>query len=149
MDGTTTPWPATRCSAGIPDETLSTMIVLPANDISLVEKTLAEDDDVAAIILEPTGSHMGHHAVTAEFVRGLREVTARYGVVLIFDEVVTGFRTSKGGAQEYYGITPDMCTMAKILGGGLPGGAVGGKAEIINMIEMTGDPEHDNHRRVQ
>ena len=70
-------------------------------------------------------------------------------MVLIFDEVVTGFRTSKGGAQEYYGITPDMCTMAKILGGGLPGGAVGGKAEIINMIEMTGDPEHDNHRRVQ
>ena len=134
---------------GIPDETLSTMIVLPPNDISLVEKTLAEDDDVAAIILEPTGSHMGQHAVTPEFVRGLRDVTARYGVVLIFDEVVTGFRTSKGGAQEYYGLMPDMCTMAKILGGGLPGGAVGGKAEIINMIEMTGDPEHDNNRRVQ
>ena len=134
---------------GIPEETLSTMIVLPPNDISVVEKTLAEDDDIAAIILEPTGSHMGTHAVTPEFVSGLREITKRRGVVLIFDEVVTGFRTSKGGAQEYYDITPDMCTMAKILGGGLPGGAVAGKAEIINMIEMTGDPEHDQNRRVQ
>ncbi len=134
---------------GIPEETLSTMIVLPPNDISLVERTLSQDDDVAAVILEPTGSHMGHHAVTPEFVLGLREVTERYGAALIFDEVVTGFRTSKGGAQEYYGIMPDMCTMAKILGGGLPGGAVAGRAEIINMIEMTGDPEHDSRRRVQ
>ena len=134
---------------GIPEEVLNTMIVLPPNDISLVDSTLAEDGDIAAIIMEPTGSHMGAHAVTQEFVSGLRDVTERYGVVLIFDEVVTGFRVSKGGAQEYYGITPDMCTMAKILGGGLPGGAVAGKADIINMIEMTGDPAHDQHRRVQ
>ena len=134
---------------GIPEETLDSMIVLPPNDLNAVELTLSQRSDIAAIILEPTGSHMGQHAVTQDFVKGLREATRQYGVVLIFDEVVTGFRTSRGGAQEYYGITPDMCTMAKILGGGLPGGAVAGKAEIINMIEMTGDPVHDNSRRVQ
>jgi glutamate-1-semialdehyde 2,1-aminomutase len=68
--------------------------------------------------------------------------------VLIFDEVVTGFRTSKGGAQEYYGVTPDVTTMAKILGGGLPGGGVAGKAEIINMIETGDDPEYNHSRRI-
>jgi glutamate-1-semialdehyde 2,1-aminomutase len=67
---------------------------------------------------------------------------------LIFDEVVTGFRISKGGAQEYYGITPDLTTLAKILGGGLPGGAVTGKASIINMLETTDDPDHNKSRRI-
>ena len=133
---------------GIPQETISTMIVLPPNDISVVERTLQDNDDVAAIILEPTGAHMGLHAIRPSFLGELREVTERYRVVLIFDEVVTGFRTSKGGAQEYYGVTPDMTTMAKILGGGLPGGAVAGKADIINMIEARGDPEHDRYRRI-
>ena len=133
---------------GIPQETLSTMIVLPPNEISIVEKTLLEHDDVAAIILEPTGAHMGQFAVRPSFLGELREVTERYGVVLIFDEVVTGFRTSKGGAQEYYGVTPDVTTMAKILGGGLPGGAVGGKADIINMIETRDDPEYNQYRRI-
>ena len=70
------------------------------------------------------------------------------GIVLIFDEVVTGFRISKGGAQEYYGITPDLTTLAKILGGGLPGGAVTGKAELINMLETTDDPNHNKLRRI-
>ena len=68
--------------------------------------------------------------------------------MLIFDEVVTGFRTSKGGTQEYYGVTPDMTTLAKILGGGLPGGAVVGKADIINMIASRGDPEYDQSQRI-
>ena len=133
---------------GIPKETLSTMIVLPPNDISIVEKALRENDDVAAVILEPTGAHMGLYPVVPRFLGELREVTERYGVVLIFDEVVTGFRTSKGGAQAYYGVTPDMTAMAKILGGGLPGGAVAGKAELIDMIEARGDPEYDRHRRI-
>ena len=82
------------------------------------------------------------------FLQELREVTEQHGVILIFDEVVTGFRTSNGGAQEYYGITPDMTTMAKILGGGLPGGAVGGKAEIIDMIATRDDPEYNQSRRI-
>ena len=133
---------------GIPKETLSTMIVLPPNDISVVEKTLQDHDDVAAIIFEPTGCHMGQTPIRPSFLGELREVTERYGVVLIFDEVVTGFRTSKGGAQEYYGVTPDICSLAKILGGGLPGGAVAGKAEIIDMIQLTGDPEFNRTRRV-
>lgn len=132
---------------GLPKETMSTMIVLEPNDISLVEKAIQENE-VAAVILEPTGAHMGQHPVLPSFLTELRELTTRYGVVLIFDEVVTGFRTSKGGAQGYYGVTPDMSSLAKILGGGLPGGAICGKAELIDMIQTTDDPEYNHLRRV-
>ena len=134
---------------GIPAETLSTMIVLPPNDIETFERTLQNDDDIAAVILEPTGAHMGLEPILPEFLQQLREVTERYGVVLIFDEVVTGFRVSRGGAQEYFGIRPDLTTLAKILGGGLPGGAVTGKADIINMIEdRPGDAEYNRNGRI-
>lgn len=133
---------------GIPEETLSTMIVLPPNDISIVEQTLLKDVDVAAIILEPTGAHMGLEPILPSFLQELRKVTTKHGVILIFDEVVTGFRISKGGAQEFYDVTPDMTTLAKILGGGLPGGAVAGRADIINMIEPTADPDWNNKRRI-
>jgi glutamate-1-semialdehyde 2,1-aminomutase len=134
---------------GIPSETLSTMMVLPPNDIDTVERALRENDDVAAVILEPTGAHMGAVPMLPEFLQQLREVTARHEVVLIFDEVVTGFRTSRGGAQAYFGIEPDVTTLAKILGGGLPGGAVTGKAAIIDMIEAReGDAEFNRYRRI-
>ncbi len=134
---------------GIPAETLSTMLVLPPNDIETFERMLQNDDDIAAVILEPTGAHMGLEPILPEFLHQLREVTERYGVVLIFDEVVTGFRVSRGGAQEYFGIRPDLTTLAKILGGGLPGGAVTGKADIINMIEdRPGDAEYNRNRRI-
>ena len=133
---------------GIPKATLDTMVLLPINDISVVERALQNDDDIAGIILEPTGAHMGAIPILPSFLQELRDVTERYGVVLIFDEVVTGFRTSKGGAQDLYGITPDMTTLAKILGGGLPGGAVCGRADIINMIETTDDPEWNSTRRI-
>ena len=133
---------------GIPKATLDTMVLLPINDIAVVEKALQDDNDIAGIILEPTGAHMGAIPILPSFLQELRDVTERYGVVLIFDEVVTGFRTSKGGAQELYGITPDVTTLAKILGGGLPGGAVCGKADIINMIETTDDPEWNSTRRI-
>lgn len=134
---------------GIPAETLSTMLVLPPNDIETFERALQNDDDIAAVILEPTGAHMGLEPILPEFLHQLREVTERYGVVLIFDEVVTGFRTARGGAQEYFGIRPDLTTLAKILGGGLPGGAVTGKADIINMIEdRPGDAEYNRNRRI-
>ncbi len=135
-------------NGGIPDETASTMIVLEPNDISLVEETLRANDDVAAVILEPTGAHMGQDSIGPGFLAELRELTRRYGVVLIFDEVVTGFRVSRGGAQGHYGITPDMSTHAKILGGGLPGGGVTGKAEIIDMIQLSDDPGFNSTRRV-
>ena len=117
------------------------MIVLPPNDIDAVEQTLQRSDDIAAIILEPTGAHMGLEPIRPGFLHELRDITEKNGVVLIFDEVVTGFRVAKGGAQSLYGVTPDMTTMAKILGGGLPGGAVAGKADIINMIEGGNDPD--------
>jgi len=133
---------------GIPKATLDTMVLLPINDIAVVEKALQNDNDIAGIILEPTGAHMGAIPILPSFLQELRDVTERYSVVLIFDEVVTGFRTSKGGAQELYGITPDVTTLAKILGGGLPGGAVCGKADIINMIETTDDPEWNSTRRI-
>ena len=133
---------------GIPQETLSTMIVLPPNDIAVVEKTLKEDDDIAAITLEPTGAHMGQYPIMPSFLSELREVTERYGVVLMFDEVVTGFRTSLGGAQEYYGVTPDVTTLAKILGGGLPGGAVVGRADIIDMISTRNDAGYNQSQRI-
>ena len=135
-------------TGGIPDETQRTMIGLAHNDISTVEKTLADDGDIAGIILEPTGAHMGMDPIVPSFLTELREVTQRYGVVLIFDEVVTGFRTSKGGAQEYYGVTPDVTTLAKILGGGLPGGGVCGRADIIDTIAVSDDPEYDRIHRI-
>lgn len=133
---------------GIPQETLSTMIVLPPNDISIVEDTLQNNSDIAAIILEPTGAHMGQFPIRPSFLNELRQVTEKHKVILMFDEVVTGFRTSKGGAQAYYGVTPDMTTMAKILGGSLPGGAVSGRADIINMIETREDPIWNKTRRI-
>ena len=91
---------------------------------------------------------MGLYPIEPSFLGELREVTERHGVVLIFDEVVTGFRTSKGGAQAYYGVTPDMTTMAKILGGGLPGGAVAGRAEIVDMIATRDDAAFNRDRRI-
>ena len=133
---------------GIPRETLNTMIVLPPNDMAALEWAMLGNNDIAAIILEPTGAHMGLEPISAAFLADLRALTERHGVVLIFDEVVTGFRVSKGGAQELYGVTPDMTTMAKILGGGLPGGAVAGKADIINMIQNGPDPEYNHNRRI-
>ena len=133
---------------GVPREALETMVVLPPNDISAVERTLRDSEDVAGVILEPTGSHMGRVPIMPSFLAELREVTARHGVVLIFDEVVTGFRTARGGAQEFYGVTPDLSTHAKILGGGLPGGAVAGKADIIDMIQLRDDAEFNRSRRI-
>ena len=97
-------------AGGIPVETASTVISIEPNDIGLVERTLSAEADVAAVIVEPTGAHMGDTPLRPSFLGELREVTERYGVVLIFDEVVTGFRMSKGGAQGLYGVTPDMCT---------------------------------------
>ena len=93
-----------RGNGGIPNATLSTMGVLPPNDIDQVEEALKSNEDIAAVILEPTGAHMGTLPVYPSFLRELREVTQRYNVLLIFDEVVTGFRVSPGGAQSKFGV---------------------------------------------
>jgi len=138
-----------RSSPGIPVESWSSMVIVPSGDLAAVEAALNRDKDIAALILEPTGAHYGQLPFDIpNYLKGLRELTDSHQVVLIFDEVVTGFRASPGGAQVRYGITPDLTTFAKIVAGGLPGGAVGGKAEIIDMIAQRGDPDWDNTHRV-
>ena len=139
-------YPAT----GIPQATRSTVTTLPAADPAAVDpeavdRTLAAGD-VAAVMLEPTGGAMGYYALDPAFLHRLREITARRGVLLIFDEVVTGFRVSKGGAQERYGVRPDLTTLAKILAGGLPGGATGGRRELLNVLAFP--PDVDPRRRI-
>ena len=138
-----------RSAPGIPEATWGTMVVVPTGDLGAVEDAIKRDPDIAAIILEPTGAHYGQLPFdTPNYLKGLRELTAQNGVVLIFDEVVTGFRASPGGTQVRYGISPDLTTMAKIVAGGLPGGVVGGKADIIDMIAHRNDPAWDNTHRV-
>jgi len=134
-------------SAGVPEATLSNTISIPQNDIDEVERRLAEGD-VAAVILEPTGASWGTLPLRDGFLADLRQATARHNTVLIFDEVVTGFRVSPGGAQALYGVTPDLTAMAKILAGGLPGGGVAGRADIISLIEFRDDPDWNNRQRV-
>ena len=138
-----------RPAPGIPAESWGSMVIVPAGDLNPVEQAMERDADIAAIILEPTGAHYGQLPFDVPaYLAGLRALCDQHGVVLIFDEVVTGFRASSGGAQVRYGITPDLTTMAKIVAGALPGGAVGGKADIVDMIAQRGDPEWDNTERV-
>ncbi len=125
---------------GIPDEVET--IVIPPNDLPALERTLADDQQIGAVILEPTGGHWGAVPIRGEFLRALRELTTRHGQMLIFDEVITGFRVAPGGAQEYYGIKPDLTTLAKIVAGGLPGGAVAGRADLLDQISVrAGKPK--------
>jgi glutamate-1-semialdehyde 2,1-aminomutase len=119
---------------GIPKEVGDQTVTIPPNDLTLVERTLASDPEIAAIILEPTGGHWGAVPIRGEFLRGLRELANRFGQVLIFDEVITGFRVHPGGAQAHYGVQPDMTTLAKILAGGLPGGALAGRVDLMEQI---------------
>ncbi|MDA1188192.1 MAG: aminotransferase class III-fold pyridoxal phosphate-dependent enzyme [Chloroflexi bacterium] len=112
---------------GIPEQTRETMVILPY-DLGAVERTLNSDSDIAAVIFQ------GNVVIEPTFVQKLRVLTERKGVLLIIDEVVSGFRWSRSGAQGIADVTPDLSTMAKILAGGLPGGAVGGRAEVIDTI---------------
>ncbi len=138
-----------RVSTGIPEASWGSMVILPSGDLGAVEDALNRDQDIAGLILEPTGAHYGQLPFdTQDYLIGIRDLTERHGVVLIFDEVVTGFRASPGGTQVRYSITPDLTTMAKIVAGALPGGVVGGRAEIIDMIAHRGDPDWDNRLRV-
>jgi glutamate-1-semialdehyde 2,1-aminomutase len=121
---------------GVVDGINENVILLPPNDPEALRRTLASRDDIAAVIIEPTGSSFGRVPTADGFLAILREATAKSGVLLIFDEVITGFRVSPGGAQAHFGITPDLTTMAKIVAGGLPGGAVGGRAEILDHLDF-------------
>lgn len=134
-------------SAGVPASVSANTISVPQNDIDIVERKLAEDD-VAAVILEPTGASWGTLPLQDGFLARLREATDRHGTVLVFDEVVTGFRVSPGGAQQRYGVKPDITTLAKVLAGGLPGGAVAGKADIVSLLEFRDGAGWNSERRV-
>lgn len=126
-------------SAGVPADFAKHTLTLPFNDIAAVEKTLAEvGQTVACIIVEPVAGNMNCVPPAPGFLEGLREQCDEHGVVLIFDEVMTGFRVSLGGAQAHYGITPDLSTFGKIVGGGMPVGCFGGKREIMGCIAPLG-----------
>jgi glutamate-1-semialdehyde 2,1-aminomutase len=127
---------------GIPPEVASQTVVVPPNDPDLVERTLAKDSSIGCLILEPTGGHWGAIPIRGDFLRALRDITTKKRVLLIFDEVITGFRVHPGGAQAYYGVKPDLTTLAKILAGGLPGGCVAGRADILDFIAIRpGQPK--------
>jgi glutamate-1-semialdehyde 2,1-aminomutase len=136
------PW-----SAGVPTSTLDQILLCPPNDIKAVE-TVLQRGDVAAVILEPAGGGSSTIPTIPGYLQELRSLTERLGVVLIFDEVISGFRYSPGGAQAYFGVTPDMTTLAKIVAGGLPGGAVVGKKPLMSMMARRGDPVWDRSQRV-
>jgi glutamate-1-semialdehyde 2,1-aminomutase len=126
-------------SLGIPEETTRNTIVVPFNDAEKFEAAVkANKDDLAAVIVEPVIGNIGVVLPKPGFLETLRELTESYGVVLIFDEVITGFRLALGGAQEFYGVTPDMATLGKILGGGFPMAAYVGKEEIMRMVAPSG-----------
>ena len=120
--------------ASLPVSLQDTLIAAP-NDTEQVEHWLATRDDIAALILEPTGATFGQIPTTVETLRRLRELTTRYGVLLIFDEVISGFRCSPGGAQQFYGVIPDLTTLAKILAGGYPGAALAGRADLLRVLD--------------
>ncbi|CAI8025986.1 Glutamate-1-semialdehyde 2,1-aminomutase, partial [Geodia barretti] len=133
---------------GIPESVIDTTVICPPNDIDAVEKQLKSDPDIACVILEPTGGAFGTIPTNGEFLRQLRQITQDHGVILIFDEVISGFRVSPGGAQGYYNITPDLTTLAKILAGGLPGGAVAGKEELLNLISIKASKSNSRGQRM-
>jgi glutamate-1-semialdehyde 2,1-aminomutase len=113
--------------------------VLPYNDLGAVRELFEREGEAfAAVILEPVAGNMGCVPPAEGYLEGLREITSEYGTLLIFDEVMTGFRLARGGAQQRFGVTPDLTTLGKIIGGGLPVGAYGGRREIMDLVAPTG-----------
>jgi glutamate-1-semialdehyde 2,1-aminomutase len=126
-------------TVGVPQSIAATTIVAPFNDLDAVETAFArQGDQIAAVIVEPVVGNMGCVPPLPGFLEGLRAITERHGALLIFDEVMTGFRLSWGGAQKLYGIRPDMTTFGKVIGGGLPIAAYGGRADIMSKVAPAG-----------
>jgi glutamate-1-semialdehyde 2,1-aminomutase len=126
-------------SAGVPEVVAATSSTVAYNDLDAVDAYLTRfADETAAVIVEPVAGNMGCVAPAPGFLEGLRERCSRHGIVLLFDEVMTGFRLAYGGAQERYGVVPDMTTLGKIVGGGLPLAAYGGRAEIMQCVAPLG-----------
>jgi len=132
-------WFGTPSSLGVPEETASNTIVLPYNNFEALEETLKrEGNEIAALILEPVVANSGLILPKDGYLTFLRKKAEEHDIVLIFDEVVTGFRIALGGAQEYYGVKPDMATLGKVLGGGFPIAVFGGKKEIMEHLAPIG-----------
>ncbi len=131
FDGSATPGVLAGVAEGV--------VLAPPGDLAAVERLLAAGD-VAAVILEPTGASFGQVPIRPEFLHDLRRATERTGTLLIMDEVVTGFRISPGGAQGAFGVRPDLSTFAKIIAGGMPGAAVGGRKDILDLLDFTAAP---------
>ena len=130
---------STASSAGVPDDFTKHTVCLPYNDVAALQRYFSEHGNhVAAVILEPVACNMGVVVPTEEFLNAVRLLTNQYGAVLIFDEVITGFRLAYGGAQQRFGITPDMTTVGKIVGGGYPAAAFGGRADIMALLAPDG-----------
>ncbi|MBN3895036.1 MAG: glutamate-1-semialdehyde 2,1-aminomutase [Nostoc sp.] len=126
-------------SPGVPKSATSTTLTAPFNDLEAVKALFEENrDEIAGVILEPVVGNAGFIAPDAGFLEGLRELTHEYGALLVFDEVMTGFRIAYGGAQEKFGVTPDLTTLGKVIGGGLPVGAYGGRRDIMSMVAPAG-----------
>lgn len=126
-------------SPGVPEDIVKNTVSIPYNNVAVLEETLRQGaDDIACVIVEPVAGNMGVVPPAPGFLETLRALTAELGIVLIFDEVITGFRLAYGGAQEYFGVNPDLTCLGKIIGGGLPVGAYGGKAEIMSQIAPDG-----------
>ncbi|NUF78226.1 glutamate-1-semialdehyde 2,1-aminomutase [Snodgrassella sp. ESL0323] len=126
-------------SAGVPEDFSRHTLVLPYNNVEALQQTFAnKGDSIACVIVEPIAGNMNMIPATTEFVRALRELTERYGSVLIYDEVMTGFRVALGGAQSIHGIKPDLTTIGKVIGGGMPVAAFGGRADIMANISPLG-----------
>jgi glutamate-1-semialdehyde 2,1-aminomutase len=126
-------------SPGVPKSTTADTLTAPYNDLEAVKALFAANPDtISGVILEPVVGNAGFIVPDAGFLEGLRLITQEYGALLVFDEVMTGFRIAYGGAQQRFGITPDLTTMGKVIGGGLPVGAYGGRREIMSMVAPAG-----------
>jgi glutamate-1-semialdehyde 2,1-aminomutase len=126
-------------SPGVPNSTAVNTLTAPFNDLEAVKALFAENpDQIAGVILEPVVGNAGFIPPDGGFFEGLREITQEHGALLVFDEVMTGFRIAYGGAQEKFGVTPDLTTLGKVIGGGLPVGAYGGRRDIMSMIAPAG-----------
>ena len=126
-------------SAGVPKNVVCDTLVVPWNDLDAMAELIAQQgSQIAAVIIEPVVGNMGCVPPKPGYLQRLRELTAAAGIVLVFDEVMTGFRLARGGAQERYGVTPDMTTLGKIVGGGLPVGAYGGRRDIMQCVAPLG-----------
>lgn len=126
-------------SLGVPKDYAKNTIILPFNNLKIFEKVMKKEaKNIACVILEPVVGNIGCVLPQQGFLEGIRRLTHKYGIILIFDEVMTGFRVSYGGAQKAYGIKPDMTCLGKVIGGGLPVGAYGGKKEIMKVVAPDG-----------